>query len=291
MSNFVAKNQVTQLFSVVIGCAIYAIGFNLFIVPIGLYSGGFVGLAQLAELLAKHIFGEALSGMNLYGIAYFILNIPVLIIAWLQIGKHFLIKTLIGTVTLSFFTSVIPVPPELLVSDPAIGIVLGAAITGFGMGMLLTAGGSAGGIEALGVWFSRINPNFSVGKFSCAFNVVLYISYFLMFDVSVVIYSLLYMVLYSMTIDKSHYQNINMRLTIFTKKDGIDTAIMTQTGRGITEWEGIGAYTHEDSHIMVNVINKYELDEILNIIYGIDKDAFVIIDEGVHVHGNFQRRL
>lgn len=291
MQNIFPKNQLSQICCILAGCATFALGMNLFIIPIGLYSGGLVGLAQLVSLLLQNLLGESVNGVNLYGIAYFVMNIPVLAIAWLKLGKTFFFKTIVGTAALSFFSALIPTPTELLVSDPAVGIVIGGAVTGLGIGILLTAGGSAGGIEVIGLWLSKLNPSFSVGKLSCAFNIALYIVYFLIFDVSTVIYSLLYMILYTTTLDKSHYQNINTRVTIFTKEDGIDTAIMSETGRGVTKWEGCGAYTRDDSHILVTIINKFEIDEILAIIHSIDKDAFIVIDEGVRVYGNFQRRL
>ena len=64
---------------------------NYFLIPYGLYSGGGVGIAQvLTYLLGKIIdFG----GKNVYGIVYFLINIPLLVLAWKGIGKGFLVKT------------------------------------------------------------------------------------------------------------------------------------------------------------------------------------------------------
>ena len=222
---------------------------------------------------------------------HFLLNIPILAIAQLKLGKSFLFKTVIGTVGISVFTTVIPQPAELLAADPAVAIVIGGAVTGLGIGIMLTAGGSGGGIEVLGLWLSRMNPNFTVGRMTSVFNAALFIVYFLKFDASTVIYSLLYMVLYTVSLDKFHYQNINARVTVFTKEPAIDQAIMKEMGRGVTEWNGCGAFTREDSHILVTIISKYEIDEVMKIIHSIDENAFIVIDEGVRVFGNFQRRL
>ena len=282
------RKKIYQIGCILAGCAVYALGLNLFTLPLGLYSSGLVGLAQLLSLFLGKAWGGTL---NLYGMIYFLLNVPLLLLAWKKLGKPFLFKTIIGTVGISFFTAVIPQPTELLVPDPAVAIVIGGAVTGLGIGILLTAGGSGGGIEVLGVWLSKRHPEISVGKVAGLFNTALYVIYFFVFDASTVIYSLLFMVIYTVMMDKSHYQNINTRVTIFTKAEGIDQAIMQETGRGVTEWNGCGAYTQERTHILVTIINKYEVDEILAIIHRFDANAFIVVDEGVRVWGNFQRRL
>lgn len=291
MHRILGQKQFSQAILILAGCAIYALGLNLFILPLGLYSGGVVGLAQLLSLALEQVPHGTTGTLNLYGLIYFLLNVPLLAIAWLKLGKSFLFKTVIGTMGISVFTTAIPQPMELLATDPAVAIVIGGAVTGLGIGIMLTAGGSGGGIEVLGLWLSKKNPNFTVGRITSIFNVALYIVYFFVFDASTVIYSLLYMILYTVALDKSHYQNINARVTVFTKEPGIDQAIMKETGRGLTEWNGCGAFTREDSHILVTIINKYEIDEVMKIIHSIDKNAFIIIDEGVRVFGNFQRRL
>lgn len=291
MQRILGQKQFSQVGLILAGCAVYALGLNLFILPLGLYSGGVVGLAQLLSLALEQALHGPVGTLNLYGLIYFLLNVPLLAIAWMKIGKSFLLKTVIGTIGISVFTTVIPVPVELLVTDPAVAIIIGGAVTGLGIGIMLTAGGSGGGIEVLGLWLSKKNPNFTVGRMTGIFNAVLYIVYFFVFDAPTVIYSLLYMVLYTVALDKTHYQNINARVTIFTKETGIDLAIMQETGRGVTEWNGCGAFTREDSHILVTIINKYEIDEVMKIIHSIDENAFIVIDEGVRVYGNFQRRL
>ena len=70
-----------------------------------------------------------------------------------------------------------------------------------------------------------------------------------MFDLEIVIYSLIYGVIYAMACDRIHIQNINMSVMIFTKKLGISKAIMEETGRGVTNWDGCLLYTSvHDSH-------------------------------------------
>ena len=113
----------------------------------------------------------------------------------------------------------------------------------------------------------------------------------MLFVIQVVLYSLIYMVFFTILLDKTHYQNINVRLMIFTKKPDIDHEILTRTGRGVTEWKGVGAYTQEETRVLVTCINKYELSEFMDIIRHMDPKAFVVVDEGVYVTGNFEKRI
>lgn len=142
----------------------------------------------------------------------------------------------------------------------------------------------------VGVWLSKAVPGFSVGKLTVLVNAVLFAVFLLLFDVPTVLYSMLYMAVYAKIMDQTHFQNINVRLMIFTKKNGVDQDIMRKTARGVTEWRGVGAYTGEASNILVTVINKYEIDSFMHIIYTVDPNAFVIRDDGVAVSGNFESK-
>ena len=276
--------------AIVAGAFLYAFGMNYFLIPYGLYSGGGVGIAQVITYLIGKVVD--LGGKNIYGVVYFLTNIPLLLLAWKGVGKNFLFKTIIGSTSISLFASIIPIPAAPIVDSVVASVLIAGIITGFGVGMLLVAGGSGGGVDIIGVWAARKFKHASVGKISLFVNVIVYACLLLMFDIGIVIYSLIYMVFFTLMMDRTHYQNITVLLMIFTKHDGIDQKILKQTGRGVTEWTGIGAYTKEETKILICCINKYEQAEFIDIIHSIDPNAFVIADEGVSVmSGNFEKRL
>lgn len=273
------------------GSALYAAGMNLFILPLHLYSGGAVGLAQLLELALKAVLTSSSGKVNWYGILYFLINIPPLLCAWKYMGKNFLVRTIEGILFISAFMAFLPVPAAPVLNETLASALMGGVISGCGIGWVLTAGGSGGGLDVIGILAARSLPHFSVGKLSILFNGALFAVYVLLFDVSIALYSLIFMVFYSISLDRTHFQNINVRLMIFTKKNGIDLDILRKTARGVTEWQGIGAYTGEPENILVTVINKYEIGTFLDIIHQTDPNAFVIRDDGVAVSGNFEKRL
>ncbi|MGN0298711.1 MAG: YitT family protein [Lachnospiraceae bacterium] len=290
MSISYSQNRWVKIALIILGSAIYAAGINFFIVPLSLYSSGLVGIAQLLNLLINHLIPGDIT-VNAYGPIYFLINVPLLILAWKQMGKNFFLKTIIGIAAMSFFMAVLPVPRTPIVQDYLTSVVIGGILAGYGSGVVLTAGGSGGGTDVLGVWVTKKFKDFSVGKLTLYVNLVVYSIYLILFDIQIVIYSLIYMVFYMLFLDRGHYQNVTVRLMIFTKKEGIDQSILQQLGRGVTRWEGTGVYTNENTHVLVTVVNKYEVHKYLEIVHEIDPTAFTIVDEGVRVHGNFIKRL
>ena len=271
------------------GSLLYALGMNLFLTPLKLFSGGGVGLAQLLTLFLEKVMNAG--NFNMYGIVYLLINIPLLFLAYFRLGHKFFIKTLIGSGAISLFITMIPTVAVPLVEDYLTSVLIGGIACGAGVGIILIAGGSGGGIDVVAMWAAKKFKNASVGKISLYFNVLLYAVMLFLFDVQTVIYSLIFTVVFTLVLDKTHYQNINVRVMIFTKKDGIDEAINLRTRRGVTKWDGCGAYTKESTHVLVSCINKYEVNELMDMVQSMDPQAFVIVDENVMVNGNFEKRL
>lgn len=81
---------------IIAGSLLYAFGMNEFLTPLNLFSGGGVGLAQLLTLFLEQVVSA--ENINLYGIVYMLINIPLLFLAYYQIGRSFFVKTQIGSV-------------------------------------------------------------------------------------------------------------------------------------------------------------------------------------------------
>lgn len=268
---------------ILLGCLIYAVGMNTFITPLNLCSGGGVGVAQLITYF--------LGNPNLYGIMYLLINIPLFVLAWKGIDKNFFVKTAIGVGAISIFATIVPVPEAPIVADTTISILSGSLITGAGIGLVLFAGGSSGGVDILGIWAMKKNPHASVGKIGLMINCVLYVIFYFQSDLETVVLSIVFMAFYTVILDRMHYQNINVRLMIFTKKEGIDKLIVEQTRRGVTKWNGVGAYTKDSTNVLVSCVSKYEVSSCIDAIHKIDPQAFVVADEHVYVSGNFEKRV
>ena len=292
MKNGFDKRLVDKVLLTVIGNFIYAAGVDLAITPLHLYSGGFTGIAQLIRtFLLEVIHIPQIAGVDYMGIIYFLINMPFFILAYKIMGKKFCITTLISIGMASAFLSLIPIPTSPIIEDTMLAAIVGGLGSGVGAGMVLRAGSSQGGQDLLGVCLAKVAPNFKVGTVGIIISVMIYSICLFLYDITTVLYSIVFAVVTGICVNRVHVQNIKMQAMIFTKNEGMADAIMSEMKRGVTTWEGMGAYTKEDSHVIVTVLSKYEEPILKDIVAKIDSNAFVIIQENTRVLGNFQKRF
>ena len=286
-------NRWLRIVAAVVGELIAAAALNLFIVPLHLYTGGAMGVCQLIRTLLQAHMGLDFGPYDIAGILYFLVNIPILLLAYKDLGRGLVVKTIICTVSYSLFYSLIPIPSAPIVGDYLTACLLGGILTGVGSGIVLTCGCSSGGLDVIGLCLSKRGSGFTVGKFSLTFNVFLYTACLILFSPEVAIYSVIYNFFTSMVLDRMHQQNVNVMAMIFTHADEhlLGQFIIDNLGRGVTYWNGTGAYTGKDVHVLCVSLSKYEIEELLHAVRSIDPQAFLTVQEGVRVYGNFRKKL
>ena len=286
------QNEGSRVAIAVLATFLYAVGVNLFIVPVGLYSGGVVGLSQvLRTVLAQRVALPA--GVDVAGILYFLLNVPMLLLGWRELGRGFLVRTLICVGASSLFLSIIPAPTSPILDERLAACVVGGILCGFALGLALTCGCSTGGLDIIGLCLSKRGSHFTVGRFSMSFNVLLYAACALLFDIQTAIYSVIYTVFCSLFIDRGHQQNISVQVLIFTRDEdpALPQSIMSRLGRGVTYWQGKGAYTGSDMRVLCVCVSKFEVADLQETVRELDPNAFFIVQEGVRIGGNFMRKI
>lgn len=288
------KKQHKDFLLVVLGAIIFPIGVNLFIAPLSLYNGGVIGTAQIARTFIQPLLGDLVpNGMDIAGIINFIFNIPLMILAYVGISRKFFYKTALSILVQTIAFSLIPVPSvdQLIVKDVLTSVIVGGLVSGVGVGMSLQAGGCSGGTDVLGVYYSIKKQSFTVGKLTTAINIVIYTSYALLFNLGTAIYSVIYAVVLALVCDRYHHQNIKVSVIIVTKNKEVYKSIISQLTRGVTYWNGFGGYADQDTHIIMTIVSKYEILELKRIVYGLDPNAFITMNEGLSLVGNFEKRL
>lgn len=286
--------EVKRLVIALCGAAIYSLGVNLFVVPAGLYSGGMMGAAQVVRTVLVQYLHLPVNNFDIAGLIYWAVNVPILLIGMRDIGKRFFAKTIICVSATTFFLSIIPVPQTpLLPNDVLASSVIGAIICGFGMGTALRMSGSLGGMDIVGMVLIKRSRNFSVGKVNLITNIILYSVCLFLFDVSTVIYSLIYATVSSFAVDSVHSQNINVEVRIITKRDNreLEEEIFRELNRGITRLDSTGAYTNEKSNMLYILISKYEVAQLRHIVLKYDPQAFIVLNEGVTIIGHYLKKL
>lgn len=286
------KKTINRIAMTILGNLSYAAGVNLMINPIHLYSGGFTGIAQLIRLfLTGFLHIPEIPGLDYMGIIYFTINIPLFFMAYKVMGRKFCITTLISIAMASAFLAIIPVPAVPIVDDRILASVVGGLGSGVGAGLVLRAGSSQGGQDVIGVCLAKTHPNFKVGTIGIIISICIYTICLFIYDIPTVLYSIIFAVVTGLSIDRVHTQNIKQECMIFTKKPGLADLILHDLNRGATIWDGQGAYTGEDTQVLVTVISKYEEPHLKEIIAKHDENAFMIISDNIRVVGLFNKRF
>ncbi|WP_019892360.1 YitT family protein [Allobaculum stercoricanis] len=268
----------------VVGSTLFSMGVTFFVVPWQLNTGGLIGIAQIISY-------TLIDGASLSGVINVLFNIPLFILAWRSLSKNFVFKTLLSLGIQSALLSLLPVPKTPILNDELSCVIIGAVIAGVGIGLCLQAAGSAGGLDILGMYFSYTKPGFSVGKISYIVNVFVEIAAVFMFGLPNALYSTLFLVITYFISDKVHLQNIVMYGLIVTSKKEVKEHILHDLHRGVTAWQGYGAYTNSGKEILFCVMNSYEVKAVKRIVRTYDPQAYFIVSKGRAELGNFERRL
>lgn len=138
--------------------------------------------------------------------------------------------------------TLIPIPTVPILTDKLAASIVGGVIAGYGCGMTLQNGGCGGGQDILGLYFMQKDRNFSVGKISMMINIAVFTACALMYDLSTVIYSLIYVAVYNFVTDYTHAQNRNVAAIIITSREDVMPAIRASIDRTATSWEGTGSF-------------------------------------------------
>ena len=286
-------NRWFRILTVFLGETLVVSALRLFIVPQGLYSGGLTGLCQLLRTGLQALLHIDFGAYDIAGILYFLLNIPILIMAYTTLGKQFVFRTVVCTTYYSVAYSLIPTPAVPIVSDPLTSCLLGGILVGIGTGFVLTCGTCAGGLDVVGLILNKRGSSFSLGRFSLTFNAILYTICLILFSAETAIYSVIYTVFNSMMLDRFHQQNVSLQVLIFTRSDEhvIRDFIVTKLGRSPTWWNATGGYTGGDVHVLCVYLSKFEVDDLRNAIHTVDPSAFMTVQEGIQIYGNFRKKL
>ena len=263
---------------------------NLLDVPLNLYSSGLLGVSQVLRSIVNLVISSQ-SQYDWSGYVYFALNIPLYIMAYRSLSHRFFYLSVLSTIVQSIVLVLIPIPQTPLLEDALTSVLVGGLIGGIGIGLCLREGGSGGGFDILGMYYALKTKSGSVGRLSLILNAVVYVICAVLFDIETAIYSILYVTVFTLALDRFHTQNIATHVMIFSQNKEIKKKIISQLRRGVTYWHGYGAYTDHDMDIIVTIISKYEISALKKLVLDMDEHAFIVISEGLHVIGNYEKRL
>ena len=284
--NWTIKDVVKML----IGTLMFCIAINVFVVPNDLYTGGVLGLSQLIRSIVIDIFKLNIT-FDFSGLIYYLINIPLFIIAYKNLSKSFFFRTLI---VISIQTIMLTLIPTVSIIDEKLtNVLVGGLLGGAGLGIILSCGASTGGSDIIGLVFAKKNNELSVGKLGLILNVFIFSITGIMYGLQTMIYSIIYSFVDSLMLDKMHEQNICSTAFIFCKKNPkeINNYIKNELNRDFTYWDAKGGYDDSRTYIIYTALTKYELIKLERKIKECDFNAFMIKSDGVGIKGEFEKKF
>jgi len=274
----IIKNHLTgSIVMCFAGSVVMSFGLILFLAPMKIPVGGFTGIATILST-------SGIVPLSI-GILTLLMNIPLFIFSYNQIGSRFgvlsLISTLIYTITMDLFSRV----PAFIdfsnqLHDVALSAVYGSIVYGLGLGLIIKAGGSTGGSDMLAYVIGKKIHRPSVGFIIFAIDfLVIALSGIVFKSYITPLYAFLTSFMTSKVVD--YLIEGGKRSKVFyifsDKVEEISKAIIEELHRGATAFKGTGMYTHKERNMIICLINRTQTSLLKKIVKKIDERAFLFI--------------
>lgn len=261
------------------GCALFALGFDMFLLPGGMNAGGLSGLAMVFVHLTD---------LGSVGMITALLNVPLFIIAGMKIGKKFFLGSFIGMTFSSVFIDLlakIPVPEV----EPLLGALYGGLICGAGLGFVFAAGVSTGGSDIIVRLLKLKYRHVPIGVISMCFDAAVAVLTGIVYrDVNSALYTGIAIFVSGKVIDMVVYSFDYSEVALIITKDyeKVAETISERLERGATFLHGEGTYSRKGTKVVLTAVKKQQVAELKELVVSIDPDAFIIVQEAHQVLGD-----
>lgn len=270
--------NIIDYFVITVGAALMGLCVDVFTVPNQIVPGGINGIA----MIFNYIFGVPV------GIGSLVLNIPLLILGFIFLGRKFIIKTLFASVAFTVFTDYVFSFLPTYTHNVLLAAIFSGVLMGLGLGLIYVRGGSSAGTDITSRLLQKKYPYLKMGGINLATNaIIILIAVMCFHNFDAALYAVILIFIQAQLIDKMLYglDVGKMVLIVTTKKDEMSEAIMVGMKRGCTIIPAKGAYSGGDCSVLLCATHKNEFYHLKKLVYGIDKQAFVIVSEAGEVVG------
>ncbi|MDG5786642.1 YitT family protein [Evansella sp. AB-P1] len=266
---------------VLVGSAIVAIAFNIFLLPNQIASGGVSGIS----IIFYSVFGFEPA------FTQWAFNIPLFVAGVLLLGGSLVgsilygTKTFVGTLFLPFVVFVTR-DLEPATTDPLLGAIFGGLGVGLGLGIVFRSNSSTGGTDLAA---QIINKYTGMSLGGCVFlmdGLVVASSAFI-FGFEYALYALIGLFTTGKTIDlvQVGFGYSKMAIIISEYEEEVKQGILTKVDRGVTKLDGYGGYTNQERPVLMVVVGRNEVAKLKQVVQTIDPAAFVVVSNASEVLG------
>ena len=264
--------------TILLGCTVFSLGFDLFLDPNNINVGGITGIAMiLRELL----------GFGSIGAYFAAINIPLFLLGYKELGRRFFIGSMLGmlfsTVLLDLLT-IIPVPKI----DLMLAALYGGGLTGLGLGLVFMAGASTGGSDIMAKLLRKRFRRLKLSRLMLILDIITVTLTGVVFhNITRTLYSALPLYVSALVMDSVIYglDYSSMALIISDKYSEIVTEIARKLERGTTLLDAHGGYHGDSRQVVMCAIRRRQITELKDLVSRIDPNAFMILQDAHQVLG------
>ncbi len=264
---------------ILVGSAMFALAFTLFLDPNALNAGGVSGIAQVLVHLTK---------LGSVGMLTALINMPLFALGGLKIGKKFFVGSALGMLSSSVLLDAFTLLPTPRV-EPLLAAIYGGVLCGLGLGIVFSAGASTGGSDIVVRLLKRRLNHVPIGTINICFDAAVITLTGLAFqDVTKALYSGIAIFLTGQVIDAVVYRfdYSKVALIISPEHEKIADVISRELDRGATYLSGQGSYSRRDVKVVLTAVKKHQVTDLKRIVSEIDPSAFIIVQEAHQVLGD-----
>ncbi len=258
---------------------LYAVSVNMFTAPNQIAPGGVTGLATILNYLL---------GVPI-GITTFLINVPLVILGLIFLGKAFTLKTLKTVVFFSLFVDLLNPILQPYTRDHLLASLFGGILMGAALGLVFLRGSTTGGTDILGRLIQLPMPHVQIGKLIMLTDgLILLLSTIVYHNIETAMYGVIVIFLDGKVIDTIlyGYDTGKQLMVISDSNEEIGRRVMGELERGATFFQARGAYSNEEKDVLMCIVKRNQFGKVKKIIKEIDPDAFVIVTEAGEVIGD-----
>lgn len=269
--------HIVRYAQIVLGALLTSLGYNLFLIPAHLLTGGISGIA----IVIYYLTGLPVGAQN------FVYNLPILYLAYRMFGRHYAFDTIFGTVVLSILLDLTHFVVDWNVcANIVLNSVFGGVLTGIGFGMVFRVNANTGGLDVVGAVVKKY--------YAIDMGTVVFVLNFLIVAGSAFVCTLEEMlftfisiyVIAELTNRVAAGLNREKSIVIISgEAEKICTDIMEHVHRGVTYLDGRGGLTKEPRGILFAVVSLTQVGRVKTIVRHHDPQAFMIVSDTSEVSG------
>lgn len=262
------------------GSVLFSLSVNIYAVPNGFVQGGLTGISIMLNRLFSSV---------PVGTAIFVMNIPLLVIAYMKLGKSLVKRTAVAIPLSSLFIDIGAAVFAPYRGDNFLASVFCGVFAGAGLALIMLTGATTGGTELIASLIIKNRKDIPIGRMILIVDlIIIAASYFVYRSAETVMYAATSLFVSAKVIDfiLGGAGRNKMMITVTEKPEETGNCIFENIGRGVTVIKAKGGYTKKEKSLVFCVARAGEIARLNRLLKGIDPDSFTVTGDVGEVMGN-----